>query len=305
MTEATPSQALPSPGRRIAVAAGLIAALAIAWGCNWPSMKIALQGIDPWTFRMFTGCLGGIFLMTLLRLRGLTLALPRPDWRPIAVVAFFNMVIFPTSSIVALQYLPAGWTALIGYTMPVWAALISSVVFRERVTLRRLAALTMGLSGLVALIGPDFDVGGDMALGIGVILGGAMLWAVGVVAQKRVAWNGPLAVVTAWQILLGGLPFIFVSAILSDYSRLLHMSPEAALALIYSICIGLVAGTYLFYRVVELFPVTVAGVASLAIPVVGVASSALLLGEQIGPGELAAMGLVVGAIALVLFEPVR
>jgi drug/metabolite transporter (DMT)-like permease len=287
------------------LAAALIVALALAWGCNWPSMKIVLSGIDPWIFRLMTGCVGGAVFMIALRLRGISLAVPRAQWPALAVVALFNLIVFPTSSIVSLQYLPAGWAALIAYTMPIWAALLGGFVFRERITWRRVLALLLGLGGLVVLVGPGFDVSRDMAVGFAVILTGAVLWAVGVVIQKYVAWTSPVAVLTAWQVLLGGLPFIVLSAVLSDFGRLVDIPLESALALGYSIFIGLVAGTYLFYRVIELFPVTVAGIASLAVPVVGVLSSALLLGEVIGIAELAAMGLVVSAIALVLFEPSR
>lgn len=288
--------------RRLALAVLLVAALALAWGCNWPSMKVVLTGLDPWTFRLFTGFGGGLMFLGVLRLRGLSLAVPRRQWPALTLVAACNMLVFPTSSILALQYLPAGWTALIGYTMPVWAAVISSVVFRERVTIWRLAALVIGLVGLVVLLGPRLDGSANIVVGVPIILTGAIVWAVGVVAQKQVRWSRPVAVITGWQILLGGLPFVVVAAVLSDFSQIAAMPLPAALALAYSVFIGLAAGTYLFYRVVDLFPVTVAGVASLSVPVVGVLSSAVLLGEAIGLSELAAMALVTLAIALVMFE---
>jgi drug/metabolite transporter (DMT)-like permease len=292
---------MPAP-RRVALAVLLVSALALAWGCNWPSMKLVLTGLDPWLFRLCTGVGGGLIFLTLLRLRGISLAVPQRQWGPLALIAMFNMAIFPTSSILALQYLPAGWTALIAYTMPVWAALISSVVFKERVTLRRVLALVLGLVGLVVLLAPRLDGSANIAAGVPIILTGAVLWAVGVVAQKQVNWSRPVAVITAWQILLGGLPFVVVSAVVSDFASFAAMPIGAVLALAYSVLIGLVAGSYLFYRMVHLFPVAVAGVASLAVPVVGVLSSVVLLGEAIGLGEIAAMGLVVSAIALVLFE---
>lgn len=294
------SQALQP--RRVLLAVVLVLALALAWGCNWPSMKVVLTGLDPWLFRLITGIGGGVIFLAALRVRGVSLTVPRREWGALALVAGFNMTIFPTASILALIYLPAGWTALIGYTMPIWAALISSAVFREPVTVRRVGALVLGLVGLVVLLLPRLDGSANITTGVPIMLTGAVLWAVGVVAQKQFRWSRPVAVVTAWQILLGGLPFIIVAGLLSDFSALTRMPLPAALALAYSVLIGLVAGSYLFYRVVHLFPVAVAGIASLAVPVVGVLSSAVLLGESIGFGEVAAMALVVGAIALVLFE---
>lgn len=293
------------PPRRAGLGIILIIALALAWGCNWPLMKIALTGVDPWTFRLLTSAVGGVVFLSALRLRGISLSVPRREWKALIVASFFNMVAFPTSSILALQYLPAGWTSLIAYTMPIWAVIMGGIVFRERVTARRIGALVLGLAGLAVLIGPQLGGGADIAKGVAIILLGAVLWAVGVVAQKFVTWSRPLSVVTAWQIFLSALPFVVISPWLPEFSRLAAMPPQALGAIVYTIFIGLLLGYYLFYRLLALVPVTVAGVASLAIPVVGVVSSALLLGEPIGVGEFTAMALVVGAIALVLFERPR
>lgn len=57
---------------------------------------------------------------------------------------------------------------------------------------------------------------------------------------------------------------------------------------------------YLWFRLLEVFPSSVAAIGTLGGPVVGVLSSALIVGEPIGAGEIAALGLVVSAQALVL-----
>lgn len=291
--------------RRTGLGILLIGALALAWGCNWPIMKVALSGLDPWTFRLLTSVIGGVVFLAALRVRGISLAIPRGEWKPLVIAALFNMVAFPTSSILSLQYLPAGWASLIAYTMPIWAVIMGGIVFHERLTARRIGALVLGLAGLVVLIGPQLEGSADILKGVPIMLVGAMLWAVGVVAQKFVVWSRPLSVVTAWQIFLSALPFVAISPWLPEFSRLTAMPTQAMLAIVYTIFIGLLLGYYLFYRLLSLVPVSVAGVASLAIPVVGVVSSALLLGETIGMGELSAMAMVVCAIALVLFERPR
>ena len=59
-------------------------------------------------------------------------------------------------------------------------------------------------------------------------------------------------------------------------------------------------------KVVTLLPATAAAISTLAIPVVGLLSSAWLLGEPVGWRELAALVLVLAAIAMVLLpEPKR
>jgi drug/metabolite transporter (DMT)-like permease len=53
-------------------------------------------------------------------------------------------------------------------------------------------------------------------------------------------------------------------------------------------------------RVLQVFPASVAAVGTLLIPVVGVFSSALLVGERIGLTEIAALGLITASLAVVL-----
>jgi drug/metabolite transporter (DMT)-like permease len=54
---------------------------------------------------------------------------------------------------------------------------------------------------------------------------------------------------------------------------------------------------------VDLFPASVASIGTLAIPVIGVLSSAVVLGEPIGFGEIAALILVVMALSIVITRP--
>jgi drug/metabolite transporter (DMT)-like permease len=58
-----------------------------------------------------------------------------------------------------------------------------------------------------------------------------------------------------------------------------------------------------WFKVVSLFPATIASIGALVTPVIGRGSSALLLGEPIGWREVAALGLVLSAVALVIFRP--
>jgi drug/metabolite transporter (DMT)-like permease len=53
-------------------------------------------------------------------------------------------------------------------------------------------------------------------------------------------------------------------------------------------------------RVLQVFPASVASIGTLMIPVVGVFSAALVIGEPVGATEIAALVLIVGSLAIVL-----
>jgi drug/metabolite transporter (DMT)-like permease len=65
----------------------------------------------------------------------------------------------------------------------------------------------------------------------------------------------------------------------------------------------MVFGQWAWFKSLSRLSGTVAAIASLAVPVVGLLSSALLLGERLGPSEVVALTCVVGALALVLLKP--
>jgi len=71
----------------------------------------------------------------------------------------------------------------------------------------------------------------------------------------------------------------------------------------YVTAIALIVGYVCWLRLVEILPAHVASLSTLAVPATAMASSALLLGEPLGPRELAALGLMLGALAMVLVVP--
>ena len=73
---------------------GLIAAISIFWGCNWPIMKIVLREFPPLTFRAW--CLGvsAVVLFAMARLGRLELAVPRAQWGRLALISLFNLAVW-------------------------------------------------------------------------------------------------------------------------------------------------------------------------------------------------------------------
>jgi drug/metabolite transporter (DMT)-like permease len=78
------------------------------------------------------------------------------------------------------------------------------------------------------------------------------------------------------------------------------LSPSALGWLVFTLTLPMVFCQFAWFRLVELLPANVAAVSTMAVPVVGLASGWLLLGEQVGGTDVVAMTLVVTALALVL-----
>lgn len=265
-------------------------------------MKIALREIPPWTFRTLCLFLGGIGVLGLARVSGSSLAIPKAEFRPLILVALLNITGWHLGSAFGLIYMNAGRAVIIAYTMPVWASIMGSLILGERLTLSRLLGLFLGIAGLFILIGPDIKAFGSAPLGAVFMLVAAVSWAGGTVALKYFRWTMPTAVLAGWQIILGGIPVIVGALIFEPVTAISQISWRGILSMVYLITIAMIFCNLAWVRVVQLFPANVAALGTLSIPIIGVFSSALVLGEPVGIREMAALLLVLMALAIAMLK---
>jgi drug/metabolite transporter (DMT)-like permease len=111
----------------------------------------------------------------------------------------------------------------------------------------------------------------------------------------------PLAL-AGWQVALGTLPIIVIAIFAEPF--VYHQASWPVIgATIYLVTYALAFCYYAWFQVVRIFPTHISAIGSLLVPIVGVTSSSLLLGEPFGWREVAALVLVVGAVALVMIQP--
>ena len=281
----------------------LLAMIAFFWGVGWPMMKIALSEIGPWTFRSFCLVFGGLGVFAIAKANRSWSAIPRNEFRHLLIVAFFNVTGWQLASAYGLSYMHAGRAAIVGHTMPVWASLFAVILLKEKMNLSRVIGLGFGLAGLAVLLGGDFRVLGAAPLGAALMLMAAMSNAAGIVFLKYFRWTISTFNLTGWQLLLGGIPVVLGTLLLEPFSGLSGLSLRAALATAFMVFVCGILCTWAWFRVVQLFPAGVAAIGTLAVPVVGVLSSAVILGEPIGFHEVVALLLLIAAVSTVMLKP--
>ncbi len=286
-------------GREIRKGLLLLVALTVGWGMVWPLMKVAVNELPVLSFRALTGAVCAAGLFALARLVGQSWYVPPGERRPLVVAALLNVTGWLLFSALAISMMPASRAVLIAYTMPLWAFLAAIPLLGDRPTRSRLLGLALGLGGIAVLGGDDMIRLGQMPLGAAIMVAGAICFGVGGTYQKFIPWRTPILSLTAWQFLIGGLPLI-AAALLVDRDASWSLSGFAWFAIAYSIVIGNIFGVTAWLKILALLPVKTASLSVLATPVIGIAASAILLGEPIGLTELAATALVVGAIATVI-----
>jgi drug/metabolite transporter (DMT)-like permease len=278
---------------------GLLALLTLGWGINWPIMKIALTEIPVWTFRGLCVGAGALGLMLLAWAARQPLRVPAAHWPGLLVISIFNITGWNLFAVYGLGYLPSGRAAILAFTMPIWAVLLSLWLLNEKLTLRRVVGLALGMAGMGILIAGDLQGMAAAPVGALLMLGAAISWAFGVVLMKRFAIPLHTVALTAWQMVLGGLPIV-VGALLLEWGAVQQVTFWPAFAVVYNMLVCFVFCYWVWTKLATILPVGVSGLSTLMIPVVGVFSGMVVLGEQPGWPEFVAMALVLGALASVL-----
>lgn len=282
----------------------LLAMLSLGWGLNWPMIKLSIVDIPVWTFRAICVMVGGVGMFALARLNGQSLRVRAGEWWPLIAMALFNVTLWNIFVTYGVKTLPAGRSAILAYTMPLWTVVLSAFVLGEKLTRRRVAGLALGMSGLLLLLGDSLVAIGGAPLGAVSIAVAAFSWAVGTVLMKRVPLSLGTTAFTGWSFILGGVPLV-VGAVAIEHSEWRPIGTPSMIGLVYNIFVAFLLCHWLWFRLVTLAPAGALALGTLAIPVIGVFSGMLVLGERPGWTEFGALGLVLSALATVLIPPRR
>ncbi len=243
----------------------------------------------------------GLFLIAFITTG--TIRLARPEVKPLLLCAVFNILGWHLFTGYGVSLMPAGRASIIAFTMPVWAAVLSVFMLGEAMTRYKLAGLVMGVAGLAVLIGPDLMVLKVAPFGALFMFAAAVSWAIGTVLFKKFKWTSPIAVLVGWQLFVGAAVITPGAFLLEPAPDLTQLSSRAIIALVYLFLLPMVFCQWAYFKVVQMFPAAIAAIGTLAVPIVGVYSSALILGEPVGWNEFMAMALICSALASVLVVP--
>jgi drug/metabolite transporter (DMT)-like permease len=283
----------------------ILAGLTIVWGFNWTAMKVAISDITPFTFRTLCLGAGSGLLFAFLRASGQPLAIPRSQWKRLVLIAFFSITCWNILVVFGLQHIPSGRAAILAYTMPAWAIPLSVLILGERITPRKLLGLALGMAGMLLLVWDEFARLQGAPLGALLVLSASFTWAIGTLLQKKYPVQAPLPAYTAWIMLLGGVPIYIGALVFEDFGRLGQLGLRPLLAVAYNILFAFAWGHWAWIKLATSMSVTVFSLSMLVIPVVGVFSGMLFLGEQPGWAEYLALAFVLGSLATVIVPQKR
>jgi drug/metabolite transporter (DMT)-like permease len=272
-----------------------LVALAAIWGASFLFTRIAAPALGPVLTAEARTLIAGIALAIYFGFTGYN-----PEWRRwgfqyVVVGILTSGLPFLLWAYAALT-LTAGLMSVLNATSPMWGALCSAVLLRERLTGRRIVGLLIGMVGVALVTRPE--AGTAMPYGaVLAALGAALCYGLAGAYMKRWASAVPARGMAVGTQLVAGIlliPFIPLA---------LPQTTPSLLIVVSVLMLGLMCGAIaylLYFRLVADIGPTGALTVTYLIPVFGVLWGALFLGEPLALPMLAGGVLVICGTVLVL-----
>ncbi|HZW23509.1 DMT family transporter [Noviherbaspirillum sp.] len=276
--------------------------LAAIWGASFLFMRIVAPVLGAlWTAEIRVAVAGLAMLgFMLLMKRGMNF---RAHWKQYLVLGTMNSALpFALFSYAALT-LPAGYSAILNATSPLWGALVGAAVLGETLTPRKIAGLVTGVVGVAFLVrlGPA-QFSPEVLLAALACVSAALCYGIaGAYSKKKSSGIAPPLMATGSQLgaALVLLPFLPLSPIRGEVTPFVML-----ITLLLALLCSAVA-YFIYFRLIADVGPTKALTVTFLIPLFALVWGTLFLGEAINLNTVIGCGMVVLATWLVVFQPVQ
>ncbi|MEE8406446.1 MAG: DMT family transporter [Acidimicrobiia bacterium] len=281
----------------------LLATVVLLLGFNWPLMATALESITPIWLGVFR--VAGAFLVILFisATTGNIKLPPRRDLPIIVSLAVLRLSFVFVLVFTALRLVPAGQASVVVWTTSLWTVPIAAVWLGENMSGRRWTGLVIGIVGVVVITEPwgnDWSQPG-VASGHGLLILAAITLAATSVHIRAHRWTITPLQAIPWQLAGAGV-ILGLTALVVEGPPAIDWTPQLAAIVAYQ---GILATGVAFWATIVILR-NLAAVSTnltlMAVPVVGVGSSAIILGEEITTALILGMGLILAGVALNLLS---
>lgn len=282
---------------------GFLALLVVvAWGLNFVVIKVGLHHMPP---------------LLLAGLRFLLVAFPaiffvaRPKV-PLTLLLGYGLTIsFGQFAFLfcAIKFgMPAGLASLVLQAQAFFTMALGAFVFGEHLQRKQLAGIALAIIGVLVLIEASLN-GQHMAMsGFMLTLAAAFSWACGNIFNKKIMLYSPRPAVMSlvvWSALIPILPLLLSSLLLegADHitQRLISIDMTTILSLLYLAFVATIIGYGIWGALLGRYETWRVAPLSLLVPVVGLASAAVLLGETLTVMQLAGALLIMAGLYINVF----
>lgn len=274
------------------------------WGGTYLGIRYAIQTIPPFLMVGMRFTVAGWVLYAIMRLRGEA----RPSWvevRNAGLVGFLLLVLGNGILTLAEQQVPSAIASLMIATVPLWIAVINSILDRKLPGVGSVAGIVLGLIGVGILVLNPAGLSDHPVSTVGVvaILFAALAWSIGSVLSRKIKQPKAPLLSTAVQMIAGGAILFTIAALHGDMKgfSFSQVSGASWLAMGYLVLFGSLLGYTAFIWLFRNADTTVASTYAYINPIVAILLGWLIAGEQFGINAIiAAVVIIVSVIVITL-----
>ena len=277
----------------------IVILLTLSWGFNWPMMKMGVTGYPPLTFRAISLWIGVPILWMALRVMKVPFHVARKDYRELFWLALSNMFVWHVLIILAISELSGGRAAILGYTMPVFSALLGVAFFGAQMRSAQWLGVGAAAAGVSLLLFNELTSFAGKPLGVLMALGAAAVWALGTQKLRHSTIVASTLTLSFWMTLMTAVVLTLVSVIFECH--LWGFPPlKTWVAIVYNGVLIFGFAHAAWFTLARGLPPVASTLSTMMIPILGVFSGALWLGEVLHWQDWAAVALMALAISTVL-----
>lgn len=273
--------------------------LAAIWGASFLFMRLIAPVLGAlWTAEVRVAIAGIAMLLFMIAMR-------RPmhfqsNWKQYLILGTLNSALpFALFSYAALS-LPAGYSAILNATSPLWGALVGALILNEALSARKVAGLVIGVIGVAFLVrlGPEQFTPQLLLAALACVAAALCYGIAGAYSKKKSSGIAPPLMATGSQLgaALVLLPFVQLSPIPDDITPFVILI-AAMLALLCS-----AVAYFIYFRLIADIGPTKALTVTFLIPLFALVWGAVFLREDVNLNTLIGCALVVTATWLVAFQ---
>lgn len=274
--------------------------LSILWGGTFLFVAVAVKEVPPFTLVALRVVIAGAVMLIAARMLGLGWPWAAAPFGAFLLLGLLNNAIPFTLIFYGQTRITAGLASILNATTPIFTVLVLHVATRdERMTRLKAAGVALGFVGVIVLVGPDAlaGLGGDV-LAQFACLGATLSYAVALLFARRLK-GLPAASIAAGQLTASSLMMLPL-ALIVDAPWTLPPPSAATIAAILALALVSTAFAYiLYFRLVAHAGGTNASLVTFLIPVSAILLGVAVLGESVGPSDLAGLGLIATGLALI------
>lgn len=267
-------------------------------------MKFGIRYFPPITFRTL-GLLSALpVLFVFARSQHASLAIPKGHLLPLIKLSIPNVLVWNTMIILGIGMLSSGRAAILGYTMPIWAVLAGFILYRDKLSRMAWFGVTCAGAGALLLLSGEFSNIAGRPLGTILVLIGACSWGYGTVEMRKTLLPMPSISVTFWMIAISAIP-LTIYTVIFEHAKWHQVDGWGWATIAYNGLMVFGMANIIWIQMARKLPPVVSSLSVMMIPVVGVFSGSMLLGETPRWQDYAALGLILASMSSVLLKPSR